>query len=148
MRSSRTLIKEGSKYLARSPHFASSLWPMGHSLQSVTRSPHTLSLQSVAHSPQSVARSPQSVARNPQPAICGPHTHSPQSVAHIPAARNLWPATRSPMYVGRGQRNKVMKYGGGGAPESPLSMGPERPRYATASNLIKNPGNLLKLHAV
>ena len=29
---------------------------------------------------------------------------------------------------GRGQRNKVMKYG---APESPLSMGPKRPRYAT-----------------
>ena len=32
---------------------------------------------------------------------------------------------------GRGQRNKVMKYISGGAPESPLSMGPERPCYAT-----------------
>ena len=31
---------------------------------------------------------------------------------------------------GGGQRNKVMKYGEG-APESLLSMGPERPRYAT-----------------
>ena len=32
--------------------------------------------------------------------------------------------------VGAGQRNKVIKYWGG-APESLLSMGPERPRYAT-----------------
>ena len=32
--------------------------------------------------------------------------------------------------MGAGQRNKVMKYGGE-APESPLSMGPKRPRYAT-----------------
>ena len=31
---------------------------------------------------------------------------------------------------GRGQRNKVMKYGEG--PRRVLSMGPERPRYATA----------------
>ena len=31
---------------------------------------------------------------------------------------------------GRGQRNKVMKCGA--APENLLSMGPERPRYATA----------------
>ena len=34
---------------------------------------------------------------------------------------------------GRGQRNKVIKYGEG-APESPLSMGPERPHYATGIN--------------
>ena len=32
--------------------------------------------------------------------------------------------------VGAGQRNKVIKYWGGGL-ESLLSMGPERPRYAT-----------------
>ena len=32
---------------------------------------------------------------------------------------------------GRGQRNTIMKYGEG-APESPLSIGPERPCYATA----------------
>ena len=32
--------------------------------------------------------------------------------------------------MGAGQRNKVIKYWGG-APESLLSMGPERPRYAT-----------------
>ena len=30
----------------------------------------------------------------------------------------------------RVQRNKIMKCGEG-APDSPLSMGPERPRYAT-----------------
>ena len=34
--------------------------------------------------------------------------------------------------MGWGQRSKVMKYGGG-TPESPLSMGPERPRYATGA---------------
>ena len=40
--------------------------------------------------------------------------------------------------MGEGQRNKVMnlKYGGG-APESPLSMGSERPRYATGGELRK-----------
>ena len=37
---------------------------------------------------------------------------------------------------GKGQRNKVMKYIWEGAPESPLSMGPERPRYATGLQLI------------
>ena len=36
--------------------------------------------------------------------------------------------------MGAGQRNKVIKYWGG-APESLLSMGPERPRYATATGL-------------
>ena len=35
---------------------------------------------------------------------------------------------------GEGQTNKVMKYEGG-APESPLSMGPEHPRYATENGL-------------
>ena len=34
----------------------------------------------------------------------------------------------------RDQRNKVMKYGGG-APESPLSIGPELLRYATVPSL-------------
>ena len=34
------------------------------------------------------------------------------------------------------KRNKVTKYGGV-APENPLSMGPERPRYATGSTFTQ-----------
>ena len=37
----------------------------------------------------------------------------------------------------RVQRYKVMKYGGG-APDSLLSMGPERPRYATGRVLYRS----------
>ena len=64
---------------------------MAHSRQSVTRSPHTLSLQSVA-------RNPQFPICGPQPAICGPQPAYPQPAicGPQPAARNLWPAARNP----------------------------------------------------
>ena len=79
--------KEGSNYLTRTPHFARSPQPVAHSRQSVTRSPHTLSLQSVARIP--AARNLWPAARNLWPA------------ARIPATRNLWPATRTPQSVAR-----------------------------------------------
>ena len=41
---------------------------------------------------------------------------------------------------GRVQRNKVMKYRGG-APDCPLSMGPECPRYATAPTELEEPAS-------
>ena len=62
---------------------------MAHSPQCVTRSRHTLSLQSVARSPHT--RSPQSVAPTPVARI-------PAACNLCPATRNLWPAARAPRF--------------------------------------------------